>query len=77
MTMKYIPKPKHANTMSEKLVGLRATQTTLTKKLELGFDTDAYRELNIVNHKIAVTEERKKGGWEKPGLHLPTIGNTK
>jgi hypothetical protein len=49
--------------MELKLNGLLAKEKELTEKLEARFDEDTFRALNIIAHKIEVTELRKEGGW--------------
>lgn len=49
--------------MESKLDALRIDQARLVKALELGFNDNDYRKLNIVNHRIEVATIRQKGDW--------------
>jgi hypothetical protein len=67
--MRKKPKDGHpVKTWNDKLKILREKQGTLMEKLSISFDVNTYRELNITNQKIIVTEEQKKGNWKKPRL---------
>jgi len=63
-----IEKREFIENLRLKLKALRVKQKELKAALETEFNFETYRALSIVNHKIRVTTERKKGGWKKADL---------
>ena len=72
-----IEKREFIENLRLKLKALRVKQKELKAALEIEFTFETYRALNVVNHKIRVTTERKKGGWKKADPLPLSIGSNK
>ena len=57
--------------MDQKLRVLRAKEAELSENLSTGYNEDVFRQLNIIRHRIEVSEIRREGWWlngDYPGL---------
>lgn len=63
--MKTVNNREFNETLTEKLRSQRAKQEELQALLNEQFDYDIFRQLSIINQKISVIIERKKGRWKK------------